>query len=165
MMRTSILLLLLVTAFVPTIVAASPVFHCRTTGSESFVMVCCDGDASESEEAAPRSCCSRDDATDFTEVAPRGNDRGDAGHQFSAEPTICTCCDVSFIRLVTLDPRSESIDVSALTEQLLTEAAPAWISLPAAPLTLLPPDQLSRRRAPPAAVEPPLPILHAALRL
>ena len=165
MMRTSIHLLLLVTAFVPTIVAANPVFHCRTTGSESFVMTCCDGEASEVSTSTaanppPRSCCSRDDADPAQESDP--NKRGD---QFSSEPSICTCCDVSFIRLVTLDPRSESIDASAFTEQLLTEAAPAWILLPAAPLTILPPDQWTRRRGPPASVEPPLPILHAALRL
>lgn len=151
--------LLLLAALVPAVLSGQGLHHCHQSGTQGFWCGCC-GDAEEPADAAnapARSCCARHDTDAATSSedgeSPRGNDAA------VANPSVCTCCDVTTLEFPSPDPRETRPELDAHSTLTLV-AALASIDplLPRPEGTARPPE-----RSPPTAVHPSIRILHSSL--
>ena len=153
MIQRPLILLLLVVTLVPAVVSGRPVYHCLVTGAESFLCACAPNEPTD-EEASCCSRCARADA-DAVAAIPAESPRVRRGG-----PSLCDCCEVSILHLVTVLPRDDEPRAGPVPT-LAFDALP----LDADRVSLAREGGAIRDRAPPGPVRGPVPLEHPVLRL
>jgi len=145
-MKKTVAPLLLELSLVPSWVAGLPLYECRITGEQGFASRCCSRTGAVPVEET-MSCCGGGAETEVPlREAPAGARVG------------CSCCEVSFMQLVTLAPgggAEQELELAMLARDSELSSAPS--------VTFASPRKIrSSLSLPP---EDPLPLRHGALRV
>lgn len=145
-MKKTVAPLLLALSLVPSWVAGLPLYECRITGEQGFASRCCSRTGAVPVEET-MNCCGGGAETE----AP-------LREASSGARVGCSCCEVSFLQLVTLAPgggAEQELELARLARDSELSSAPS--------ATFASPRKIrSSLSLPP---EDPLPLRHGALRV